>query len=463
MPSINKISYEGIEYDILGDELNDLKDDLQQISPAVNAMIEEGTDQAIADVATSALFTKKAGYSADVHTGSVGSNISLSSNANFDSYVYVLQNDANIYFEESSVAYIALCYGHDYTSESGNQYYCDSPTRKRNVDSNLPTSAETAISLSAGDIIVITLTKNKTVNLYLLEESFVFSDQAQNQIMTLAGKIDSMFATKTATSLSVNMGKLKVVVNKYNDSSIRVVDLWRSSDGYIKKPDGTFQLLWYNSDSDGVVKIKDEGDFLGGYHGDETQTAFHLFVDGVEYAENSTFTDLEFNELVLYCESDIYHCNTSATPDVVAFKRKKTITFNKNGYIVENHWTAQEALVLIRAFMGMLSVERFTDNTYTDYLLNGYHTNNDYAYVDADTGTAENSDITNVLFHTIYGDIGIKMDDIKTPATFYGDVTDYDSTNDKRLKAYMANINSNSGASVPQGTVIKAKATTYVV
>lgn len=268
-------------------------------------------------------------------------------------------------------------------------------------------------------------------------------------------------ATKTATSLTVTVGKLKVVVNKYNDATIRAYNLWRSKDGYINDGSG-FKRLWYNSDSDGVVRIKDEDDFLGGYHGDETQTAFKLFVDGVEYAENATFTDLEFDELVLCCTSDVYHCNTSSTPNVVAFKRNKIITFNKDGYAVSNYWVAQENLVLTRAYMGMLSVERYTDNNYTDYLINGYHTNHNFAYTDADTASSDYQDLTEVLFNTIYGDVGMKITDVNTPSTYYGNVTSYDSANDKRLKAYFANINSNNGISVSQGAIIKAKATTFV-
>lgn len=272
----------------------------------------------------------------------------------------------------------------------------------------------------------------------------------------------SGIATKTSTALTVTIGKLKVVINKYNDSAIRAYDLWRTNDAYIRKADGSFTRLWYNSDSDGVVKIKDEDDFIGGYHGDETQTSFRLFVDGVEYSESATFTDLEFDELILYCESDVYHCNTSATPDAVAFKRNKIITFNKDGYSVSNYWVAQEALTLIRAYMGMLSVERYTDNTYTDYLLTGYHTNHDYKYVNALTGASAQSDITEVVFNTIYGDVGIKISDVKSPSGYYADVTNYNSANDKRLKAYLAPINSNAGASVTSGAVIKAKATTFV-
>lgn len=178
----------------------------------------------------------------------------------------------------------------------------------------------------------------------------------------------------------------------------------------------------------------------------------------------SAFTDLDFNELVIYCESEIYHCNTSGTPDVMAFKRNKIITFNKDGYSVSNYWVAQEDLTITKAYMGMLSIERYTDNNYTDYLINGYHTNNDFAFVDADTGTSANKDITEVVFNTIHGDVGIKISDIKTidNYSYYGNITNYNSDYDKRLKVYLANIDSNSGKSISAGTVIKANAITFI-
>ena len=148
----------------------------------------------------------------------------------------------------------------------------------------------------------------------------------------------------------------------------------------------------------------------------------------------------------------------------MAFKRNKIITFNKDGYSVSNYWVAQEDLTITKAYMGMLSIERYTDNNYTNYLINGYHTNNDFAFVDADTGTPANKDITEVVFNTIHGDVGIKISDIKTidNYSYYGNVTNYNSDYDKRLKAYLANIDSNSGKSISAGTVIKANAITFI-
>lgn len=290
---------------------------------------------------------------------------------------------------------------------------------------------------------------------------FIFSTEDAYPILTgLEGNTYS--TTKTATSLTVTIGRLKIVVNKYNDSSIRAVDLWRTNDAYILADDGSYKRLWYNSDSDGVVKIVGEDDFIGGYHGDETQTAFHLLIDGVEYAESSTFTDLAFSEIMLLCESNVYHCNTSESANTIVFKRSKIIQFNHDGYTVKNNWVAQENVTLTKSYMGMLSVERYTDNSYTDVLLNGYSDNHDYKYKSNITPTGGQPDMTEVIFNTIYGDVGIVIGGVISPGAYYGNVTNYNSSYDKRLKAYLATIDSNSGVSVSSGSVIKAVATTFV-
>lgn len=265
--------------------------------------------------------------------------------------------------------------------------------------------------------------------------------------------------TKTATAITVTMEKLRVVIIKVDQNDIRA-HIWRTNAGYMKDSDGVFKTVWYDADTDGVVRIANEDDFIGGYHGDETQTAFHLMIDGIEYSESDTFENKEFNEINLYIESNVYHCNTSPSADVVAFERNKIITFNKNGYTVENYWTAKEANTVNYAYMGMLSVNRYIDSSFTDYLINGYHTDRTYKFTDANTSTIPSNEINEVLFNTAYGDIGIKIDNIKTPEIYRGGVTNYNDSTDQRLKVYLNLLG--TGTAVQIGDVLRAKATTYV-
>lgn len=291
-------------------------------------------------------------------------------------------------------------------------------------------------------------------------DNFIISESIAYDILTESNS-NIFTATKTETSLAVSIGKLKIIVNKYNDSNIRAVNLWRTNDAYIKASDGTYKRLWYNSDSDGVVKISGEDDFIGGYHGDETQTAFKLMIDGIEYEESSIFTNLRFNEILLYCESNVYHCNTSELSETIAFERHKILVFNSNGYTVKNYWVAKENLLLTKAYMGMLSVERYTDSNYTDTMLNGYYSNYNYKFNSNFTPTGGQPYLTDVVFNTIYGDVGMHIDNIRSPGTYYGSIANYNSSYDKRLKAYFAAIDSNNGVQVNANNVITASATTY--
>ena len=259
--------------------------------------------------------------------------------------------------------------------------------------------------------------------------------------------------TKAVSKLTIQMGKLKYIVQEYNNNSIRA-HLWRTNACYIDD-NGTDVTLWEGSDSDGVVGIQGEDDFIGGYHGDETQTVFKIFIDGVEYAINTTFENKPFHEIVLYATSNVYHCNTSSTPDAVAFIRNKIIKFNKDGYTVENYWTAQENLSVGVAYMGMLSVQKKVGNTDTA-LITGYSANNDYLYMDSSNGKSDDPAMTDVLFNTKYGDIGIRIESV-TPANLYrGKVQNYTTV---RLKAYFAPIGVN--ADISQGDIIRSRATIY--
>lgn len=393
-------------------------------------------------------------------TATYGYGIYLDPLASYDSFYFVAKEDMEIYAPDDidSGDYYAICHGEDFTGidhqPAQDVLMASNVVRYRNKDNNLPTE-NNPLSISKGDVVSFTFLKDKYYNVGVKngKKSFKCNDESLN----FAG-----YATKTKTSLVVTVGKLRVVINKYNDSNIRAVNLWRANDAYIKASNGEFTRLWYSSDSDGVVKIKDEDDFIGGYHGDETQTSFRLFIDGIEYSEGSAFTDLGFNELVIYCESDVYHCNTSSSADVIAFKRNKIITFNNDGYSVSNYWVAQEDLTIAKAYMGMLSIERYTDNNYTDYLISGYHTNHDFTFKNANTSTPPYADITETVFNTIYGDVGIKISDIKTVTdSYFAEVQDFNTSYDKRLKVYMALINSGNGKTLSQGAILKAKSTIY--
>lgn len=430
----------------VGKEITELKEDLERI-----ATFEQAQDEIIyhnADLQS----TYNSTY---VNEGSIDSFGNFSASASYRTYYLEATEDMNAWLKpEPSSENMYLCIA----VYNGTISRASFVARYRNIDGNLPTQTNKLaivagqwIAISHGYSSIIDRDFNLYTGLYISVSTdptptAAFMSAINEQIelpSAYTGKV-----TKTATSLTVYIDKLKYEINKYSNSTIRAY-LWRTNACRVLDSNNVYQTVWENSDSDGVVKISGESDFIGGYHGDETETLFHLFIDGVEYAENSTFTDLSFNEIILYFESDVYHCVNSSTPDVVAFKRNKIIKFNNNGYTVENYWTAQEDLTCEISYIGMLSVE--------NALINAYHTNGDFKYHMLDSGIARSSDITDVCFSTPYGDIGMKISE-QIPANHYGCCV---SAYTGRLKVYASNFSSSAHGALTNGDVLKGKSVTY--
>ena len=257
-------------------------------------------------------------------------------------------------------------------------------------------------------------------------------------------------------NIIITLPNVKYTVSHIENQTINA-DLWRIYKAQIKTPTG-WEILWDGEDADGVVKLSGEDDFIGGFHGDEILTTggFQVFVDGVEL-NSFTFAEQYFEEVVMYHESDVYHCNTSSTPSIVAFRRYKILQFNKDGCVIKNHWTAQDNLQVLNAFFGMLTVRKMQSNG-TDVLNNGYYTNIDYKKLGNTTATAKNPLLTEVVFNTAFGDVKMRMTNVTTETGYKGSV-DYYSTGNIRLKAYMGPISafSVSPVSIVSGAVLKGE------
>lgn len=263
--------------------------------------------------------------------------------------------------------------------------------------------------------------------------------------------------SKTSTQITVNIGdKWRVYINRYDSPSIRAY-LWRLSECAVKDASGAYQRVWNSADVDGVVKLLNEDDFLGGLHGDETQTTVKFFVDGTEYNGSATFYNLKFDELLLYFESDVYHCNTSATPNAVAFKRRKIIRFCADGYSIENHWIAQESLTVINAYMGMLTVHEYAQDGTTAMMKQFIGNDNCVMRSPGDIIEA-NRRLTGTEYITAYGNIGIAISDITPDGNYSGHVQYYPELH--RNKTYF-DLAGAANLSLQSGDILHAKAAVY--
>lgn len=392
-----------------------------------------------------------------VNFGSIGSNGAFSASNDYRTYYYQATEALSAYVtrtEEPSY-YLSIAIFGETISKS------TFVARYRSTDNNLPTP-ENRLAIPSSAWIAISISHNNTYpnrdfklytgiyDSYEVDVTSKLMDSVEKNLVYRNGHVD-----KTADKITVYLGKYKFEVKYVNREDIRA-NVWRTNACYVKNNSGEYVTIWKDSDSDGVVKLTGESDFIGGYHGDEIQSSFKLLIDGVEFASDSIISGMPFGELMIFVESDVYHCNTSESASVVAFKRNKIITFNNDGYTVQNYWVAQEALSVNVAYMGMLSVQRYIGDT-SDYLITGYHNNLTNKYTSADDATDGSHYITQVLFNTVYGDIGIKMFDMLPSEYTKGLVSSY-TGNSERLKAYMSIM---SSTAIQQGDVIRAKATTY--
>lgn len=202
------------------------------------------------------------------------------------------------------------------------------------------------------------------------------------------------------------------------------------------------EIIWTKSDADGVIKLIDEEDFIGGFHGDEITTKMELYIDGIKISDGD-FTEMGYKEITLYCESNCYHCNTSEKANQLAFIRYKIITFNKYGFRIQNRWIAQDEVDVYSAFFGMLSVnKKYADGTTS--LINSYHTDNEIKLLGSSDETGRVlQNVNECIMHTPICNISMKYNGTKENYN-KGYVDNYESQG--RLKCYMGVVaNNNSG------------------
>lgn len=393
------------------------------------------------------------------------------STSTYDSYYFYTSADAAAYFasaNQDSPSYVAITVGYNPTKEwvnySGSNIgmACSSALRKRNTESNLPVQ-ELPLDISYA-IVIITVEKTKTTELYLNSGIFIRDSveypRLEQEIQDIGDKLSAFDAaagtvTGYGNKLIVRINNAQYEVRHVTDQTTRT-DTWRVFSGAILARD-SYEMLWNGQDADGVVKLLGEDDFIGGFHGDEiireNGDAFYVYIDGVKQA-SMTFGQKTFREMVVYQESDIYHCNTSSASANVAFIRNKAIVFNKEGLKIKNYWIAQETVNVIRAFFGMLTVLLYQSDG-ASIMCNGFSTDVDYAYNPANTTTALSPNMREVIMHSAFGDIIIKMSN--NTETNYRGYVHYYNTGDLRSKAYLGPVYNDSGITLNANDVLRGE------
>lgn len=131
------------------------------------------------------------------------------------------------------------------------------------------------------------------------------------------------FAYERVISPSINFDQWKVMDTNVCDSSLNVLfDLYGTSN---------------NVEWEGVVEERGASDFIGGYHGDETNTMLSVMIDGKEINLSSDFSVTDCEEIFIVNKSIVNSCNA---PTNQLFTRYKVSTWNKDKYTIRNRWIA---------------------------------------------------------------------------------------------------------------------------
>jgi hypothetical protein len=121
----------------------------------------------------------------------------------------------------------------------------------------------------------------------------------------------------------------------YIDTKSDNMHQWRVLGIAIANPDLTDKFILNTSNEwEGAIQEVNAKDFIGGYHGDETNTAISFMADGKMLDADSNF-EIECDYFKATAESVLNRCDT---PGDDVFKRRKVSEWGKEGYIVTNHF-----------------------------------------------------------------------------------------------------------------------------
>lgn len=361
----------------------------------------------------------------------------------YDSYYLIVDEDAEIYVSDiiANNQYYSICHGINcYAVEERTSdiiFRCHGNNRYRNLDNNLP-NENNKLSVSKGDVLIFSFFTGQIFSINGLQKQFNLKKLPTNYNYE-----------KTATELTIDTPKARYIFRLVQDSNIRI-DTWRLYAGYLKRSDGSLFNMWSNSDAEGVVKISGENDYIGGYHGDETMTSIKIFADGIDIT-NETNKKGEFENISIYVNSDVYHCNTSSTPDVVAFKRSKQLIFNKDKVEVCNNFIAQQQLAMADTPLSLFQCDWKENGVEVaeSYSVKPYYKL--YTMQETSEGTypANNENMTEAYLETTIHPIVFRVIDCNGTARL-GVVAQSFVATQNRIKFYYYNNTSTSGTILNQ-------------
>lgn len=192
---------------------------------------------------------------------------------------------------------------------------------------------------------------------------------------------------------------IRFVYKLHVDSAINM-NQWKVMDINICNPDLSILFNLYagtanNTEWEGVVRETGTSDYIGGYHGDETNQMISVFVDGSPLDMSADYTLTDCEDVFIVNKSLVNKCNT---PSVNLFTRYKVSHWTKDKYTIENRWIVLESVNLDRVYLTMMSLPIANG----DYQIATYGRYNDGYIVQPSEGVAING---SCLYNSRYASI----------------------------------------------------------
>ena len=321
--------------------------------------------------------TKAIGKSAD--------SSGLSDSANITTYYFTAQDDFKTYITDYNETYTCLAL---YNGEISSANYIGR-YRNTNTPNDLPQTELTAIDILKGYTVAISVNNNNpgTFRLYTNSNSVngqelsdhVYLGESQiDQVLKAARQCKVQYIGESGAENSTERlnifiptesGYIQHMYVHTVKASINA-DTWRL--GPVFSCNDSLQQvnsLTYSGEWECAVHLKDRDDFSGGNaHGDEVQTAQHVWLDGVYTTLSSLTTLTDFDELRIVRRSNLFD---PADHTTVIAEHGTEYIITKDGIQANQSVKWLAAYTITACYLGMFPVMKADGTTpISSYLYN---------------------------------------------------------------------------------------------
>lgn len=311
--------------------------------------------------------------------------ITVYGSSGFDTYWFVMQEEHQVYVLNNA-NYVAICTSTNYTRTQSytDGYFLlgDAGVRKRNIENNLPSSPDTAITISAGTAVTITVTAGTTPVVMFSGSTNTLNanvelNQSQIDQITSENYCRAKYSTSTPTAgnlyttelleiyLPTYSGYIKYNFHHVENESINANN-WRIRNAL--KATANFEnstVLTIDGEWECAVHLENRDDFSGGaLHGDEVTTDIKFYLDGKEINKATLLSLTKFGELKIVEASNLYD---PADHTTIIAEHGKEYIFSKGGLMINQSIKWKVADTLTSCYLAMFPVLK---SVTTDYYLN---------------------------------------------------------------------------------------------